>query len=102
MLLWDGAPSHTSSNTKAVIKKMGLPFIQSGPYSYSGAPIERLFSAVKLHELNPQRLPTGKRSLHFIRDMVVERLRQIPISQRAAYWHNSTLHHFRYVCLEKI
>ena len=41
--------------------KMELPIIYSGPYSYSTAPIESVFAALKLGDLNPDRLPTGKR-----------------------------------------
>ena len=40
---------------------MGLNLIFSAPYSYSAAPIETLFSNLKLGELNPERLTTGKR-----------------------------------------
>ena len=43
------------------MEKMGLPIIFSGPYSYSTAPIELLFSALKLGDLNPDRDPTGKK-----------------------------------------
>ena len=102
VFLYDGAPYHTGADTRAVIKKLGLTVIQSGPYSFSGAPIELLFSALKFNELNEGRLPTGKRSLHLIRNMVVEQLRRVPVSQRAAYWHHSTGHLYRYVSLQKI
>ena len=40
---------------------MRIEVIYSGPYSYSAAPIEMLFGALKQGELNPERLPTGKR-----------------------------------------
>ena len=102
VVLYDGAPYHTGSDTRAIIKKLGLTVIQSGPYSFSGAPIELLFSALKFNEVNQARLPTGKRSLHLIKDMVVERLQHVPISQRAAYWHHSTGHLYRYICMQKI
>jgi hypothetical protein len=40
---------------------MRLQVIFTAPYSYESSPIERLFSALKLGELNPEREPTGKR-----------------------------------------
>ena len=33
----------------------------SGPYGYDAAPIETLFSHIKLGDLNPENQPTGKR-----------------------------------------
>jgi len=40
---------------------MGVEVIYSGPYSYSAAPIELLFAALKRGELNPDQLATGKK-----------------------------------------
>ena len=61
VILWDNAPYHQSAETMVTLAKLGLPVIFSGPYSYSAAPIETLFSHLKIGELNPQGLPTGKR-----------------------------------------
>jgi len=61
VFLWDNASYHSSSETRAVIKKLGLKVVYSGPYSYSAAAIELLFGSLKVDELNPERLPTGKR-----------------------------------------
>ena len=41
--------------------KMEVNVIYSGPYSYSAAPIETLFSALKRGNLNPENKPTGKK-----------------------------------------
>ena len=38
-----------------------VPYMYTAPYSYPSSPIERVFSALKRGELNPERLPTGKR-----------------------------------------
>ena len=40
---------------------MALPVMYTAPYSYDAAPIEKLWSQLKLKELNPEREPTGKR-----------------------------------------
>lgn len=61
VILWDNAPYHTSAETMRVLARLGLPVVFSGPYSYSAAPVETLFSGLKLGELNPDAAATGKR-----------------------------------------
>ena len=61
MILWDNAKYHSSENTRSVIKSLGLKVIFSGPYSYSAAPAEMLFSSLKMGELNPELKPTTKK-----------------------------------------
>ena len=60
-ILVDNAAWHTSPEMKQRLAKMQLPIIYTGPYSYSAAPVELVFAALKLGDLNPQRLPTGKK-----------------------------------------
>ena len=43
------------------MRQLGLQVIYSGPYSYSAAPVETLFSGIKLGQLNPNNESTGKR-----------------------------------------
>ena len=40
---------------------MDLKVIFTGPYSFTSAPIEMLFSALKRGEINPDKRPTGKK-----------------------------------------
>ena len=61
MLLFDNASYHTSEETRAILSALGLKTIYSGPYSFSGAPIELLFGGLKVNEINPDGLHTGKR-----------------------------------------
>ena len=61
VFLLDGARYHTSRSMRQYLRDLGVRVIYSGPYSYEAAPIERLFGAIKLGELNPERVPTGKR-----------------------------------------
>ena len=61
VFLLDGARYHTSEEMRDYFRKMKVQVIYSGPYSYSAAPIELLFGALKRGELNPERQPTGKR-----------------------------------------
>ena len=60
-ILLDNATWHTSTVMKERLAKMKLPVIFSGPYSYAAAPAERVFAALKIGDLNPNRLPTGKK-----------------------------------------
>ena len=61
MFLFDGAKYHTSDEMKEYFRKMGINVIYTGPYSFDAAPIEHLFAALKNGDINPDRLPTGKR-----------------------------------------
>ena len=61
VILLDNAAWHTSPLMKKRLAKMELPIMFSGPYSYSAAPVELVFAALKLGQLNPDRHPTGKR-----------------------------------------
>ena len=47
LLLLDNAKYHTSEETRSALKKLQVPVIYSGPYSYSSAPIELLFAGLK-------------------------------------------------------
>ena len=76
MLLLDGAKYHTGSRVREYLRKLELTVIWSGPYSYSTAPIEIVFSVLKFGELNPDKKPTGKKvsaSFLLLTDFVVSR-----------------------------
>ena len=74
----------------------------SGPYSYSAAPVELVFAALKLGDLNPLKLPTGKKSLSNLAEMVHGRLSTIPRSVAIRYWHNVVLSLYGYLYFEKL
>ena len=101
-ILLDNAAWHSSATMKERLAKMRLPIIYSGPYSYSTAPCEAAFSALKFADLNPQRLPTGKKALSHIADMVGTRLAAIPRSVAARYWHHAIEGHYAYLCYERL
>ena len=61
IILLDGARYHTSELMREYLRKLQLQVVFSAPYSYQSAPIELLFSQLKLGELNPEREPTGKK-----------------------------------------
>ncbi len=101
-ILLDGARYHTGEDIREYIHKMRLPVIWSAPYSYSTAPIELLFAGLKFGELNPERLPTGKKSLHNVGNLVGNRLRQIPRATRVRYWHRTTLELYNYLYFKRL
>ena len=102
IILLDNAAWHSSEIMKRRLAKMSLPIIYSGPYSYSTAPAESVFAALKFGELNPDRLPTGKKSLTYIVEMVAKRLAEIPQSVAIRYWHHAVLNHYSYLCFERL
>ena len=61
IILMDNAKYHTSEETREAIHKLQIPIIYSGPYSYSSAPIELMFSGLKNKDLQDISLPTGKK-----------------------------------------
>ena len=60
-ILLDNAAWHANPEMKSRLAKMQLPVIYSAPYAYATAPVEKAFAALKLGDLNPDRLPTGKK-----------------------------------------
>ena len=61
VVLLDNAAYHRSPEARAAVKKLGIPVIFSGPYSYISAPIELYFGLLKRGDLNPERQQLGKR-----------------------------------------
>ena len=60
-LLFSNASYHTCDETLKHLAFLGMEVIFSGPYSYSTAPCELLFAALKSGDLNPARQKTGKK-----------------------------------------
>ena len=61
VLVFDNAPYHTSKSTMKVLRALNVPVLYTGPHSYSGVPIELWFAEFKRCDINPRKLPTGKR-----------------------------------------
>ena len=61
IILLDGAKYHTSAEVREFLKKTGLNYMFSAPYSYSTAAIELLFSGLKTNQLFPHNQGTGKK-----------------------------------------
>ncbi len=61
VLLLDGAKYHLNYEIQGHLKALNFPVIYTGPYSYDACPCELLFARVKSAELNPSKLPAGKK-----------------------------------------
>ena len=61
VILLDNAPYHKEFGLMQQLRLQGCSIIYLGPYSFSAAPCELLFSALKRTQLNPDHLPTGKK-----------------------------------------
>ena len=61
MVLIDNAKYHSSRKTRAYFMHRGIRVMFTGPYSYSGSPVELYFAALKSTNLNPTMHATGKR-----------------------------------------
>ena len=102
VLLLDGARYHTGSKVREYMRKLELEVIWSAPYSYSTAPIETVFATLKFGDINPEKKPTGKRSLHLLAEMVGKKLSQTPRSTYIRFWHRTTLNLYKYLYYERI
>ena len=102
VILLDNAKWHSNLEMKERLARMELPVIYSAPYCYSTAPVEMAFSALKLGDLNPEKLPTGKKSLTHVTDLVARRLSQIPKETVIRYWHHIVSNHFGYLYFERL
>ena len=101
-LLLDNAKWHTSAEMKERLAKLNLDIMYTGPYCYSAAPIEMMFSALKLGDLNPGRLPAGKKALSSVADMAGNKLASIPRSVACRYWHHIVANLYGYLYYERI
>jgi len=77
VILLDNASYHCHVDVLRHIKFLGLTVIFSGPYSYSAAPAELYFAHFKAGQLNPDGVPTGKKSLDQVKERVLVKARTI-------------------------
>jgi hypothetical protein len=61
VFLLDGARYHTCQSTKDMMRRLRIPVLFTGPYSYDAAPCELWFASLKHGDLNPLQMPTGKK-----------------------------------------
>ena len=61
VILLDNAPYHTSNSMMEFYQEHDLPVMFTGPHSYSASPVELFFGAFKRDDINPSKLPCGKK-----------------------------------------
>ena len=61
ILVLDGALTHRSEETRRAMAALKVPVMIAGPYGFDGSPCEKLFALLKVGELNPDDIKTGKR-----------------------------------------
>ena len=61
VIMMDNAPYHTSSTMMAFYEEHQLPILFTGPHSYAALPVELYFAHFKRYDINPSKLPTGKK-----------------------------------------
>ena len=61
ILVLDGALTHRSEETRRAMAALKVPAMIAGPYGFDASPCEKLFALLKVGELNPNDIKTGKR-----------------------------------------
>ena len=74
ILVMDGASYHIASSTIDLMKKLNLPVIILGPYSYDANPVELFFAAFKSDDVNPRKVATTKKHFENVVKLVIERI----------------------------
>ena len=61
VIVVDGAKYHQSIDFLQVAAELRLPYMVLGPHSYDAAPCELVFAHFKRADVNPRKVPTGKK-----------------------------------------
>ena len=61
IIMLDGAVTHRSEETRRAMAALRIPAVIAGPYGFDGSPCEKLFAHLKVGDLNPWSIKTGKR-----------------------------------------
>jgi len=102
IIQWDGAAYHKAQGTQEMIKRLRVPMIMNGPYSYEASPCELFFSAFKLNDINPNHLPVGKSHFKNVVELCIQRCLQIPRQHLILNWHHAILNAYKYMSFHRI
>ena len=61
ILVLDGAAYHRGTEARKALAALRIPTMIAGPYGYDAAPAEKLFALLKVGDLNPFCIKTGKK-----------------------------------------
>ena len=97
-----GAPYHRAKGTKAMLERLQIPIMMSGPYSYDLAPAELFFAAFKKDDINPNKVPLGKTHFDKVLELVVQRCIVIKKEHLVLNWHHCLLYAFKFLMFHRI
>ena len=61
VVVLDNASYHHSEEAQRAMAALEVPTMLAGPYGYDASPCEKLFAHLKVGDLNPADIATGKR-----------------------------------------
>ena len=61
VIVLDNASYHKSDETRRAMAALDVPVLLAGPYGYDASPCEKLFAHLKVGDVNPGDIPSGKR-----------------------------------------
>ena len=102
VILIDNAPYQTSSHCLKLYQKLKLPILFTGPHSYDAAPIELYFAHFKADDINPRKVKTGKGHFEEVAELVIARMRRIPIASRLLFWRHCLLSAYKYLAFQRL
>ena len=102
IIQWDGASYHRAKGTYEMLKRLRVPIMMLGPYSYDAAPAELFFAAFKSADINPNKVPLGKSHFAKVLQLVIQRCLEIPKAHLILNWHHCLLYVFRYLSFHQI
>ena len=102
ILAWDGAAYHRAKGTKEMLKRLNVPIMMLGPYSYDAAPAELFFSAFKSDDVNPNKIPMSKGHFEAVLQLIVQRCLQIPKQHLILNWHHCLLYVYKFLTFFEI
>ena len=102
VIMLDNASYHASKSALSVFARLEIPILFTGPYSYAASPIELFFAAFKSRDINPRKIPTGKKHFQQVADLVAARARDIPLAHRILFWHHCLLEAYAYLSFQRL
>ena len=61
VIMLDGASYHVNDEARRALAALAIPAVFAGPYGYDGSPAEKLFAHLKVGDINPACLKTGRK-----------------------------------------
>lgn len=61
IIVLDGASYHIRGDALKAMAALRVPLVYAGPYGYDGSACEKLFAHLKVGDLNPAGIKTGKK-----------------------------------------